>query len=563
MKSRLTGLLLVLVMLVSMFTFTSCGDDTTQLNETAMEPLTITLYSIKGEGTTDEEVAAVEKALNRISRNLYNTNLKLVLFTESEYDAKLAQQLKKAQDAAAQAGSSTRPPAAEDENKVYETVEVDGFVEYVYPDVTENQLDIFLVRGQEMFEGLVNNNSLTALGTYLDNKYANTKTYINSAYMQAAMTKGNYYAIPNNHLMGSATYLLLNREVMDALGYTPDHMTSLAALQGYLQALKQTPAYASYTPLLNCAEPSIVSLQNGSMIGSILTSDRTSAATAPTLLLNNETYVEHLAAKQAYEQLGYLSYGAFTEDSLCGATFISGIPGAVEASYSDKYYTVRFSEYTAEQSELYDSMYVVSKHTVNAERCIQILSLLTLNTEFRNIFQYGVENTHYSVDNTTNVLTMETNNYNMNPLYTGNEFLLYQSSAMDDGYKALREELTYAQTKAILGDLCIDDEWSGAHEYALAKCLNNAIRFNPYGGFILTQTDKANLDSVKAMISDCQAEAAAIAPVAGQVLSEYIETIKVFYETKALELNAEEAVIALISADDTSSTYNRYLDWAK
>ncbi len=560
MKSRLTAFLLVLVMLVSMFTLTSCGDETTDLDENIMEPMTITLYSIKGEGTSDEAVAAVEKALNRITRNLYNTNLKLVLFSEAEYDAKLALQLQKAQNAASQ-NNTGRPPVSDNKDKVYETIVVDGFEEYVYPTVGENQLDIFLVRGKDMFTELANGNALTALGSFLDNKYSNIKTYVNTSYMNAAKVNGNYYAIPNNHLMGSATYLLLNREVMDSLGYTPDTMTSLGALQGYLQAIKQSSEFASYAPLLNCAEPSVAYLQNGSMIGSVLTSDRTAAASVPTLLLNNAEYVDYLASKQAYEKMGYLTYGAFEENTLCGATFISGIPGAVEADYADKYYTVRFSEYTAEQSELYSSMYVVSKHTVNAERCIQILSLLTLDTEFRNIFQYGVENTHYSVDNTTNILTMETDKYNMNPLYTGNEFLLYHASTMTDGYEMLRQELTYAQTKAILGDLCIDDEWSGTHDYAIAKCLNNAVRFNPYEGFRLNQADKDNLALVNAKTDAYLAEADAI-DATGLTLSQYIEAIKAFYQAKALELNADTALIALVSTDDATSTASRYLSWA-
>ncbi len=557
MKSKLTALCLVVLMLFTMFAMTSCGDDTTDLNENVIEPMTITLYSIKGDTTTDESVAQVEKALNRITRNLYNTNLKLVLYTEAEYDAKLAQQMQKAQQSAA---STPFNPNINNDQKVYETVEVDGFVEYVYPDVKEGQLDIFLVRDKDTYQRFVKNGALSNLTGLLDStKFNGIKSHVNASIMDAMKVNGGYYAVPNNHLMGSATYLLLDRAAMDALGFDAQTMTSLSALSGYLQALKADATYAGYTPLLNCAEPSTASVANGTMIGTVLTSDKAAAANVPTLLLDDADYVSYLAAKQAYEQMGYLANGAFDGTQNVGATFVSGIPGAVEALYGDKYYTVRYSAYTASEEELYSSMYVVSKYCVNSSRCVEVLSQLTLNEEFRNIFQYGIEGTHYTVDDNTKDIIPSGNSYVMNPLYTGNEYLLYDCINMDAGYRALREERTYAQTKAILGDLCQDDEWSGDHAYALAKCLNNAVRFYPYKGLTLTSTDNANLESVKTLIASVMTDAAAILPSPTDSLDAYMQTLITFYQGKATVLNANEAVIALLDQNDPTSLASRFL----
>ncbi len=561
MKSKLTALFLVVLMLFSMFTMTACGDDTTDLTNDVIEPMTITLYSIKGDTTTDESVAQVEKALNRITRNLYNTNLKLVLYTEAEYDAKLAQQMQKAQQNAA---TTPTNPNVNNDKKVYETVEVNGFVEYVYPDVKEGQLDIFLVRDKATYQNFVKGGALANLTGLLDStKFNGIKSHINSSFMEAAKVNGGYYAVPNNHLMGSATYLLLDRAAVDALGFDAQTMTSLSALKGYLEALKADATYADYTPLLNCAEPSTAYVAPGTMIGTALSADKTAAANVPTLLLNDADYVDYLATKQAYEQMGYLANGAFDGTQNVGATFVSGIPGAVEALYGDKYYTVRYSEYTASEAELYSSMYVVSKHCVNTSRCVEVLSLLTLNAEFRNIFQYGLEDVHYTVDDNTKDIIPAGNTYVMNPLYTGNEYLLYDCINMDADYRALRAELTYAQTKAVLGDLCQDDEWSGEHAYALAKCLNNAVHFTPYKGLTLTATDNANLATVKTLIATVATEAAALLPAQGDTLDTYIQTLKTFYADKATALNADAAVIALLAQDNTNSLASRFLAWYK
>ncbi len=562
MKSRLTGLFLVLVMLLSMFTLTSCGDDTSDLNEEVAQPMTITLYSIKGDGTSDTAVASVEKALNRISRNLYNTNLKLVLYTEAEYDAKLAAQMQKSQQQAAL--NPSVPSSSNEKGTNYETVERDGFVEYVYPDLKEGQLDIFLVRNENSYLDFVKKGVLTDLSSLLDNpSFASINTYTNLNLMNAMKVNGKTYAIPTNHLIGSATYLLLDREVMDALGYTPDTMTSLGALQAYLQAVKATPAYAEYAPLLNCANPAVNYLQDGTMIGTT-SADTTAQGNAPTLLLNDADYVAYLAAKQAYEQMGYLTYGAFDGTQNCGATFISGVPGAVEALYGDKYYTVRFSDYTAARAEMFESMYVIGKNCVNASRCMEIITLLTMNEEFRNIFQYGVEGEHYTVDDSgTRDLISQNGTYVMNPLYTGNEFLLRECMTMDAGYLALREEKTYAQTRAILGDLCADDEWSMERSYAMAKCLNNSVRFDPYDGFALTADDKAALTAIKGQIDTITAGAAALLPQPTDTLADYITALVGYYQAQATTLSADATMIALLDEAEATSLVSRFLAWYK
>ena len=88
-KKRILSLLLAVLMTCSVLIFSSCGEEE-EVNDNYIYPKTVTLYSIRGEGTTDEAIALVEKALNAISKPKYKTAVKLVFYTEEEYDAVLS-----------------------------------------------------------------------------------------------------------------------------------------------------------------------------------------------------------------------------------------------------------------------------------------------------------------------------------------------------------------------------------------------------------------------------------------------------------------------------------------
>ena len=89
MRNRIISMLLVLVMCASVL-LTSCSDvDTGYEEDTSTIPaITLTLYGIKGEGTTDEAVARVQQELNRITEDKYKTTVELHLLSADEYDEK-------------------------------------------------------------------------------------------------------------------------------------------------------------------------------------------------------------------------------------------------------------------------------------------------------------------------------------------------------------------------------------------------------------------------------------------------------------------------------------------
>lgn len=500
MKIKLTSLLLLVVMLFSVLTLASCGDDDQELTEEVKAPITITLYSIKEEGTTDEAIALVEERLNLISRAYYNTAIKLVLYTEAEYDTKLAEKM-----AAAKANPPAQKKPSTQKNPTYETTVVDGFEQYIYPTATDSQLDVFLVRDQGSFNTFVADKSLSNLTDILkQDNFLTLSGYINKYLMSAVTVNNSTYAVPNNHLIASYTYLLLNKEMVEALGYTDSYgeFDSLYDLRNYLADVDA--AYPDATPLFNCPEASVAFIEEGSMIGTLVTDDRYLDANMPVALLKEAEYAQYLASKQAYEQLGYLKYDeSFDGSSLCGAAFVSSMPGVAEELYGDDYYTILYALPMATNEALYSSMYAISAHSVNAERAMEVISLLNTNEEFRNIFQYGVEGTHFTRDEYTGLVHRENRNYLMNDLYTGNGYLLYPNDEMTENELDLRDERTYEQVKEILGDACKEQKWVGERTQALLKSLNNAVLTSPYHGFAVNY-DRDKTGATKAAMENAK-----------------------------------------------------------
>ncbi len=145
-----------------------------------------------------------------------------------------------------------------------------------------------------------------------------------------------------------------------------------------------------------------------------------------------------------------------------GVAFVAG-DYALRDKYEEDYYVVTYKYPNFENSEAYAGMYAVGAYTKNTSRCMEVITLLTVNEEFRNIFQYGVENEHYEIDEYTGELRSISGDYKMNPLYTGNQFKLWQNGDMSE------EELELS-----------------ANKWAAAKLQNAEMSISPYLGFVMT-----------------------------------------------------------------------------
>lgn len=423
MKKRLLALFIAVTCLI-MPSLTSCGKKKEKMS-TGTKPLTVTLYGIKGEGTTDEAIKAVQDELNVYSEGNLTTRVILKLFNEDEYYAKLDEAL-----LAAKNYEDEEKPSKDDKN---------NGDKIVYPEEKTAQIDIFMVRGYEMFNKYNAEGDIVSLN--LADKSGLMRKYISDRFfaltnMATLGTLGNKYpyGIPNNTVYGDYTYLLVNKDVADKYGYAAKNLDTLPELNNLLKDAAKD--FGNYITLYNAPE---INLDNfgGTMYGTVIEdTDNAFMKKVPSSLLENEKYLEYAKYLNLFKSKGYIVEGdayALPENKKVAAAFIKG-NAAIPEQYSEDYIVVPYAKPVMEDM---GTIFCVSKYAANSARALEIINLLQTSVEYRNTFQYGVEDVHYRVDDYTGMIDIISEDYNMNPQDTGNLFLLKENSSMDAATKAL------------------------------------------------------------------------------------------------------------------------------
>lgn len=496
MKKRALCLVLGLLMILATL-LTGCASGNGNVDtEGATEALTITLYCIKQEGTTDEGIAKVQNALNEITENRFNTHLILKFYTEDEYysviDEKAAaieqmlkekeeeeKRIKEEQQSLKKAGITIPQTEASTEETTI-TVETvigsDGKAKIAYPKEEDNQLDIFLINDMGKLKEYTSEEVVQNLSEQLSGSYKILNKYINSSLLGAVTIDGGIMAVPNNHTVGEYTYLLVNKELAtDKLYYGEQDFGSFAGLETYLKDV--ATYYPDYTPLYNLPDDMIVSITGEkSLLGGYANSD--TAATSrmlPKNLLSLAGYTNYLKACYNYKAAGYVEEGdaySIPEDKKLAAAYVKG-DYSVREKYKDDYYVYVANKPIATQQDALAGAFCISSYTKSVDRCMEIVSLLTTDAEVRNMLQYGVEGVNYTLDEDTGTVIPTGNQefaYNMNMYHTGNQFILKPSSDMSDTMKSL-----------------------SANNWENAKLQNNDIIFSPYLFFTLKYITADNL----------------------------------------------------------------------
>ncbi|MBQ7779007.1 MAG: hypothetical protein IJ404_00795 [Clostridia bacterium] len=426
MKKRLLAFFIAVTCLI-MPVLTSCSEKK-ETTSTGTKPLTVTLYGIKGEGTTDEAIKAVQDELNVYSEGNLTTRVILKLFTEDEYYAKLDEALVAAKEYKKNNKGSLNSTGKDKNNDKVE-----------FPKENSAQVDIFMVRGYEMFEKYNEEGHIEALN--LTDKSGLMRKYISDRFL--ALTNmatlgnlGNKYpsGIMNNTVYGDYTYLLVNKEVADKYGYAENNLDTLPELNNLLRDAAKD--FKNYVTLYNAPEVNLDDF-GGTMVGTVIEdTDNAFKKKSPTSLLENEKYLEYAKYYNLFKSKGYITVGdayALPEDKKVAAAFIKG-NASIPEQYGEDYLVVPYAKPVMEDM---GTIFCVSKYASESARALEIINLLQTNVEYRNTFQYGVEDVHYRVDDYTGMIDIISEDYNMNPQDTGNLFLLKENSSMDAATKAL------------------------------------------------------------------------------------------------------------------------------
>ena len=465
MKTRLICLFLCLIMLVA--TFASCSKKTVDeaLDETSKEAsenaMTLSMWVVAESAVAPETAALVSQKLNSITESKFKTHLVVNFLTEEEYRTKLSETIA-AYEATKGSAPETETTTESGNDSGETTVVTDetmkneyGMSVIKYPDLIANQVDIIYIAGQDMYIDFIDKGWLAELDTELSSSSKKIKEYVSPTLLSSAQYDGKTYAVPNNRAIGEYTYMLLNKELMDKYsqqgyiqtgkidGFYNEYLYSfLNLIHQFEDPAKVIPVEASYKQCLDLLahywsiDPdSHEMLDEFSIFGyrykNMEELSRGSVILGYDSLFGDPEFVEDYLKLNKMRFDGYL--GEVGEGQTSAVKFVKG-DSQVLADYKDDYYAVVVEYPTASATDIYGNMFGVCAYTKSVSRSMEIVTYLNTNSDFRNILQYGVENTHYRLlkNEQGSVIGIErlTNSYMMNIFATGNAFIAYPEPDM-------------------------------------------------------------------------------------------------------------------------------------
>lgn len=534
MKRKLIALLLCLTAVLTL-SFTGCGageeDISTEEEEaSARAAVTLNMWMISEKEVSAETEALVEEAFNELTQSKYTTKVDFVFLTEDEYFDTLDEKLTLAAEHKANDVPAIVLPGMAETTEVVETtaetvVNELGQRLLKYPDVEEHQIDIVFLAGKELMERYASEGKLSALDTNLNATSKVLKDYIYPAFLEQIKYEKSTYAIPNNHLIGEYTYLLVNKELAEK--YYID-TTKILSFTDCADLIAEIGAgEPDVAPVLSYADPVNIHYWLGNndmaLVASYVPTQATlGSRTVMRSAFDTSSFTEHMLLMQRCEDNGWFAADpANTEDF--GVAILTGGHELIE-QYSDKYDVKVLTYPTLEEETVYESMFAVTAYTANFDRAMEIITLINTDAEAKNILQYGVADVHYELDDDGN-FTSISDDYVMNNLYTGNSFLAYPAADMSA------------------------DVWENA------KAANRESRITPYYGL---SADWGNI--TEGFIEGLREKSDAYIERMRACATE--EELAEFFIAARQELSADELFKAAFSTDsDSNSPYAVYSRW--
>ena len=500
MNKKLVCLFLSILMILSVC-LSACGKKTDEeieadLSEDASaNAATIVLCLMSEQAVSEETVAAITEAANKITEQKFKTRLVLKYYTADEYYEQIELSYAAREEARANGVSSI---ITEEQSEEQTYVDENGIVQIQYPTVAGYQIDIFylggdeVMSGEERFQDYMARGMLNSLGTEVDNASKKLKQFISPQFLSnmKSANKG-IYAIPTNKAIGDYTYLLLNKDAMkSAYRSLADDYSSLTseACQDFLEFVQDNNTMREkYLPIysnLPTSELMIANLHtwgvnsegdlNGafSVLGDYYkeSDNYLTANTYPKLsnLFANAKFVSDLTVLKEYELGGYFGSDADrtavaegTKEFAIG--YVKGDAVDLVKQYGDKYEMVVIESPRMTAEDLYSDMMAVTSFTSSVSRSMEIVTFLNTDVEFRNLILYGIEDKHYKLidtgveknelGETYKVARRLNDDYVMSAEKTGNTFIAYPLEDVDayDKYEYAIQQNRAAKTDLILG----------------------------------------------------------------------------------------------------------------
>ena len=458
---------LSLLMLVTALATSACGeeetDDTLTIEGNAARAMTLSIWGIKGEGTTDEAIAEVEAAMSKLTEAQFNTAIDLVLLEEDEYEKKLEEYMDtiQARIDAEKAEAEARKKAEREAKKRSETLATEetekpeetsdtadetildeyGLPTTLYPEVEEDQLDIFLITDYEMLEKFNEKGVFSSLDEQLNGASKLIKSYIHPTMISAGKMNGKTVAIINQQLVGEYTYMLVNKELLEKYYWDIDNIATLSdAYQFILDVEREEPEYQPFVGDISPINVQYFSLDGQKTVfGNMLAPTAVSGDDfTPRFMFQVVNWTRHIKLYKNLDFNNCIGSETFTADDKFGVGIMKGNANDL-AAYEEDYHVVILQAPQGTTDNIFNGMFAVSTYTKSVARSMEIITYLNTRSEIRNIFGYGIEGVHYELDDEGR-LTRLNDDYNMKLEYTGNCFIAHAPDGQTKEYWDLAKD---------------------------------------------------------------------------------------------------------------------------
>ncbi len=430
MSKKLICLFLSLMLLLSVC-LTGCGEKSKddayadKVAQASQSAVTLSMYLMSEEEVSDETAKMIEDALNDITERKYTIRMQLHFFTPDEYYSKLEGAFE--DYATAEKNGTLKADAAKNKEDTG-TQDSNQKVQVQYPAIADYQVDLFYLNGQDRFEEYLEAKLFADIDDQLQSAVADRQLdYMPQHYFDyiKLINGGDSYAVTNAKAIGEYTYLLLNKDAMEAAfrrspaGITTyEEYTSLTCeeVQEFLSFVSDPASglsdtyYPLYTNLDRKALLSNVQFmgigEDGeltdefSLLGGYLQNAKVDGVSYSNVyaelsnLMENETFLSELETLVKYEEAGYYK----NEES--GKSFAVGyVTGGAELAleYGDEYEMIPVGKPMLTEAEIYEDMFAVFSKSSSVSKSMQVLSLINTDEEVRNLLLYGIEDEHYQL----------------------------------------------------------------------------------------------------------------------------------------------------------------------
>ncbi len=500
MTKRLMCLVLALIMLLSLC-MTACSTESKEgegeedkVEEVQRKNLALTIYAITDEKTTKEALEAVEKKVSNHCVAKYKTAIDLRFFTKAEYQAALndmydkfaaeeaerkkAEAEKVAKEASEAAYKATlskderikyeqkqREEAKKAEDEAKKKAEEEAELIEQGKDVAvikDTQMDLIFIPGMTEYYSWSEQGLLLDLSGYISGKFKKVTDYVFPSYITGATIGNALYGIPNNQpVINDETYLLLRADLVEKYNVDTTKIRSITDLEPvYAQVLAGEPGVA---PILGDWEPEgivfypyvdmghTVGVFYDTLLGGKFDTTNCACAVYPRSTFG-DGFVKYCQTRANYRTAGYLA----DQTNQFFAT-VEQLNETEKAQWVEKGYIpvlYRGAEFDTEAA-LNVGLFGISKYCQEPERAMEILQLMSIDSELRNLLAFGIEDVHYELisdDLDENVITILDDSYSMDFNKIGNTIIGHTLDTMDPDYieKAKQKNLN-SRMGAFLG----------------------------------------------------------------------------------------------------------------